>query len=73
MGFPVVWTNLLAEQDVATSEYAFLLAVYLLIFLVDEIAILVGALAVMRIGRLRSATAASSSWVAGCSWASSPS
>jgi len=52
VGFPVVWTNLLAEQDVPTSEYAFLLAVYLVIFLIDEIAILVAALAVMRIGRL---------------------
>lgn len=52
VGFPVVWTNLLAEQDVATSEYAFLLTVYLLIFLLDEIAILVAALAMMRIGRL---------------------
>ena len=52
VGFPVVWTNLLAEQDVATSEYAPLLTIYLLIFLSDEIAILVGALVVMRMGRL---------------------
>jgi hypothetical protein len=52
VGFPVVWTNLLAEQHVATSEYAFLLAVYLVIFLIDEIAILAVALAAMRIGRL---------------------
>lgn len=52
VGFPVVWTNLLAESDVGTSEYAFLLTVYLLIFLLDEIAILVAALAAMRIGRL---------------------
>jgi hypothetical protein len=52
VGFPVVWTNLLADRGVATSEYAFLLAVYLLIFLVDEIAVLVAAVAVMRIGRV---------------------
>ena len=52
VGFPVVWTNLLAQQGVATSEYAFLLTVYLLIFLIDEIAILAAALALMRIGRL---------------------
>jgi hypothetical protein len=52
VGFPVVWTNLLADRDVGTSEYAFLLAVYLLIFLLDEIAVLVAAVAAMRIGRL---------------------
>jgi len=52
VGFPVVWTNLLADRDVATSEYAFLLAVYLVIFLLDEIAVLVAAVVAMRIGRL---------------------
>jgi thiol-disulfide isomerase/thioredoxin len=52
VGFPVVWTNLLAERGVATPEYAFLLAVYLLVFLVDEIAVLVAAVAAMRMGRL---------------------
>jgi thiol-disulfide isomerase/thioredoxin len=52
VGFPVVWTNLLAERGVASPEYAFLLAVYLLIFLVDEIAILAVAIAAMRIGRV---------------------
>jgi len=52
VGFPVVWTNLLAERNVGTSEYAFLLAVYLLIFLVDEIAVLVAAIVAMRIGRV---------------------
>jgi hypothetical protein len=52
-GFPVVWTSLLAERGVGTAEYAFLLTVYLLLFLVDEIAILVAAIAAMRIGRLQ--------------------
>ncbi|MFO7589397.1 MAG: thioredoxin [Acidimicrobiia bacterium] len=52
VGFPVLWTNLLAERGVANAEYAFLLAVYLLIFLLDEIAILAVAIAAMRIGRL---------------------
>lgn len=52
VGFPVVWTNLLADRDVATSEYAFLLAVYLVVFLLDEIAVLAAAVAAMRIGRL---------------------
>jgi cytochrome c biogenesis protein CcdA/thiol-disulfide isomerase/thioredoxin len=52
VGFPVVWTNLLAERGVANAEYAFLLAVYLLVFLVDEIAILAVAIAAMRLGRV---------------------
>lgn len=52
VGFPVVWTNLLADRGVANAEYAFLLGVYLLIFLVDEIAILAVAVAAMRLGRV---------------------
>jgi len=52
VGFPVVWTNLLADRGVGTSEYAFLLAVYLLIFLIDEIAVLVAAVVAMRIGQI---------------------
>jgi thiol-disulfide isomerase/thioredoxin len=53
VGFPVVWTNLLAERGVANAEYAFLLTAYLLIFLLDEIGILVVALVAMRIGRVQ--------------------
>jgi thiol-disulfide isomerase/thioredoxin len=52
VGFPLVWTNLLAERGVGPAEYAFLLTVYLLIFLLDEAAILVAAIAAMRMGRL---------------------
>jgi cytochrome c biogenesis protein CcdA len=53
VGFPVVWTNLLADRGVPNAEYAFLLAVYLVIFLIDELAILGAALVAMRIGRIQ--------------------
>lgn len=52
VGFPVVWTNILADRGVGNAEYAFLLAIYLIIFLIDEIAILAAAIVAMRIGRL---------------------
>jgi thiol-disulfide isomerase/thioredoxin len=52
VGFPVVWSNLLAERGATGAEYAFLLAVYLLIFLLDELAVLTGAIVAMRMGRV---------------------
>ena len=52
VGFPVVWTNILADRGVGNAEYAFLLAIYLIVFLIDEIAILIAAIIAMRIGRL---------------------
>jgi glutaredoxin len=52
VGFPVVWTNLVTERGATDAEYAFLLGVYLLVFLVDELAILAVAIGAMRIGRL---------------------
>lgn len=53
VGFPVVWSNLLADRGVSTAGFAFLLAVYLLVFLVDEVAVVAAAVAAMRIGRLQ--------------------
>ncbi|MGZ8687976.1 MAG: thioredoxin family protein, partial [Gaiellaceae bacterium] len=52
VGFPVVWSNLLADRGVAVSEYAFLLTVYLLVFLLDEMVIVAVAVTAMRIGRV---------------------
>jgi hypothetical protein len=53
VGFPVVWSNLLADRGVGTAGFAFLLTIYLLVFLVDEIAVVVGAVVALRIGRLQ--------------------
>ncbi len=52
VGFPVVWSNLLADRGATGAEYAFLLAVYLVIFLLDELVVLTGAIVAMRMGRV---------------------
>lgn len=52
VGFPVVWSNLLADRGATGAEYAFLLAVYLLIFLLDELIVLTSAIVAMRMGRV---------------------
>jgi thiol-disulfide isomerase/thioredoxin len=38
-GFPVLWTNLLAAQNVQTAEFFLLLLVYMLIYQLDELVI----------------------------------
>lgn len=50
-GFPVVWSNLLAARGTSDAEFAVLLAVYLAVFLLDELAIFAVAVTAMRIGR----------------------
>ena len=52
-GFPVVWTNLTAEAGVSQAGFVGLLAVYLLVYLSIEVAILAGALVTMRATRLQ--------------------
>jgi cytochrome c biogenesis protein CcdA len=51
-GFPVVWSNLLAARGTPDGEFAVLLAVYLAVFLLDELAIFAVAATAMRIGRV---------------------
>ena len=36
-GFPVIWSNLVAASQVDTAEFLFLLAIYMLIYLIDEL------------------------------------
>lgn len=52
-GFPVVWTSLLAEAGVEGAAFAGLLAVYLLVYLAIEIAILTVAIATLSMGRMQ--------------------
>ncbi len=52
-GFPVVWSSLLTEAGVEGAAFAGLLAVYLLVYLMIEIAILTVAIVTLRIGRLQ--------------------
>jgi cytochrome c biogenesis protein CcdA/glutaredoxin len=51
-GFPVIWTNLVASQDVAPATFALLLLLYMLIYQIDEIAIFSTAVLTLRASRL---------------------
>ena len=50
-GFPVVWSGLLAEQNVTGLAFIGLLALYLLIYLAIELVIFITALVTLRMGR----------------------
>ncbi len=52
-GLPLLWTDLLAERDVPVSGAAVLFALYLAIFLVDELVIFGAAVATMRATKLQ--------------------
>ena len=52
-GFPVVWSSLLAEAGVEGAAFAGLLAVYLLVYLMIEIAILTVAIVTLNISRMQ--------------------
>ena len=51
-GFPVIWTNLLASQNASPATFAWLLALYMVIYLLDEIAIFLAAVITLRAGKL---------------------
>jgi cytochrome c biogenesis protein CcdA/thiol-disulfide isomerase/thioredoxin len=51
-GFPVLWTNLLAAQGVSPATFAVLLALYMLIYQIDELAIFMFAVFSLKASRL---------------------
>jgi hypothetical protein len=51
-GFPVLWTNLLAAQRVAPLAFGLLLALYMLIYQVDELGIFLAAVFTLKSSRL---------------------
>jgi hypothetical protein len=51
-GFPVAWSGILAERAVSRAEFVGLLAVYVLIYLIDELAIFAIAFTTMSLGRM---------------------
>jgi len=51
-GFPVVWTNLVAAQQVTPLVFVVLLALYMLIYQIDELGIYLAALITMRATKL---------------------
>jgi cytochrome c biogenesis protein CcdA/glutaredoxin len=48
LGLPILWTNLLAENDVAFAGAAVLFVAYLSMFLLDELVVFVAVVATMR-------------------------
>ncbi len=51
-GFPMLWTNLLAAQEVTTLTFALLLVVYMLIYQIDEMIIFGSAVVGLRASKL---------------------
>jgi thiol-disulfide isomerase/thioredoxin len=51
-GFPVLWTNLLASQGVTALTFVVLLALYMLIYQIDELAIFLAAVFSLRASKL---------------------
>lgn len=52
-GFPVLWTSLLAANDVSFAGAAALFVLYMIPFLLDEIGVFVAAVVTMRAARLQ--------------------
>jgi glutaredoxin len=52
-GLPLLWTDLLAERDVAVSGAAVLFLIYLLVFLLDELAIFGAVVVTMRATKMQ--------------------
>lgn len=53
LGLPLLWTNLLAEHGVSAGQAGALFAAYMLVFLLDEIAVFALAVTTMRAAKLQ--------------------
>jgi thiol-disulfide isomerase/thioredoxin len=51
-GFPILWTNMLADRGVGVAAALALFAVYMVVFLLDELAIFGGAVVAMRVTKV---------------------
>lgn len=51
-GFPVIWSNLVSSSNIGTATFIFLLAVYMVIYLIDELVIFGAAVITMKASRL---------------------
>ncbi len=51
-GFPVIWSNILASQEVTTATFVLLLLVYMLVYLLDEAGIFLVAVFTLRSTKL---------------------
>jgi len=51
-GFPVIWSNLVAANQVTTVDFILLLGLYMLIYLLDELAVFITAAVTMKASRM---------------------
>ena len=51
-GFPVLWTNMISAQNVATGEFILLLLVYMFIYQIDELVIFFAAVFTLKATRM---------------------
>ncbi len=51
-GFPVIWSNLMVANNVNTANFILLLALYMVIYLIDELVIFAVAVITMRASRI---------------------
>ncbi len=51
-GFPVIWSNLVAANQVTTVDFILLLGLYMLIYLLDELAVFITAAVTMKASRV---------------------
>jgi len=51
-GFPVLWSNLLAGHGVSTGEFSLLLAIYMTVYLLDELVVFGTAVFTLRMSRM---------------------
>ena len=52
-GFPILWTNIVASRDVSPMVFVGLLALYMLVYQLDELAIFGAAVTTMRVTKLQ--------------------
>lgn len=52
VGFPVLWSNLIAAQNVSRLDFAMLLGLYLLIYLIDELIVFITVVVTLKASRL---------------------
>ena len=52
-GLPIIWTNLISLHNVGAMTYVFLLAVYMIIYMIDEMAIFLSVVISMRAIKLK--------------------
>jgi glutaredoxin len=50
-GFPVIWSGILRTQGVEGTEFATLLALYLLVYILDELVLFVAVIATLKVAR----------------------